>query len=106
MKGDKETFLKRVNGLAELASVIGCTQSQLCLAWCMANKDVSVTLMGASKVEQIEENLKALEVMKAWTPDIEKKIDEIMKNTPEPPLNWRTWQPLPQRRQVDIKKCK
>ncbi len=88
--------------LGELAKELGCTQAQLSLAWCIMNKDVSVALVGASRPQQIEENLKTVEVMKKWTPEVEKKIEEIMQNRPEPALNWRTWQPQPHRRDVNL----
>ena len=42
------------------------------------NKNVSVCLMGASKPEQIDENVKAIEVAKKWTLDLEKKINDIL----------------------------
>lgn len=100
VKGDKEKLLKRLNGLGDLAKTVGCTQAQLCLAWCLMNKDVSVALVGASKVQQVIENLQAIEVMKKWTPEIENKIEEIMQNKPEIQMNWRSWTPIPNRREV------
>ena len=100
IKDNKEKFLKQLNGLGEIATAIGCTQAQLCLAWCIMNKDVSTALIGASKVEQVEENLKALDVMKKWTPEVEKKIEEVMQNKPETDLNFRYWTPLPSRREA------
>ncbi len=66
------------------------------------NKDVSVTLIGASRLEQLLENLQALELMKKWTPALEEKLEEIMQTRPEPALNWRLWQPLPHRRQARL----
>ena len=101
-KGHKDEFLKKINALGDLAKELGCSQAQLCLAWCIMNKDVSVALIGASKPEQIAENLKAVDVMKKWTPEIEKKIEEIMQNKPDAPLNWRYWKPMPARREVNL----
>jgi len=62
-----------LNDLAALAKTLGCTQAQLALAWTIANKDVSVALLGFTKLEQIHENLKAVEVMRNWTQDTEDK---------------------------------
>ncbi len=100
--GDEAKFHKRLVGLGEIAKEVGCTQAQLSLAWCLANKDVSTALVGASKPAQFAENLKAVEVLQRWTPEIEKKIEDLMGNRPAPPLNWRTWQPMPHRRDVNV----
>ncbi len=53
----KEATLKTLNGLAEIAKELNCTQSALALAWGLANKDVSTQLLGFSRLEQIDENL-------------------------------------------------
>ena len=102
VKGDKPGLLKKLNALGDLAKEMKCTQAQLCLAWCLVNKDVSVAVMGASKPEQVVDNLGALEVMKRWTPEVDKKFEEIMGSAPAQPLNWRTWTPLPPRRSVSV----
>ena len=39
--------------------------NRLALAWCLKNPNVSTTILGASKVEQLADNLKALEVLHA-----------------------------------------
>ncbi len=104
--GDKDKFFKRLRGLGDLAKELKCTQAQLCLAWCLVNKDVSTAIVGASKPEQMLDNIGAVELVKRWTPEIDKKMEEIMQNTPQPPLNWRTWQPLPQRRAVSCEFAK
>jgi aryl-alcohol dehydrogenase-like predicted oxidoreductase len=65
----------------------------LALAWALANKDVSVLLFGASRLEQVDENLKAVEVLKKWNKEIEQKIEALLQNTPESELNFRTYKP-------------
>jgi len=104
--GDKPKFLKRLNDMGALAKELGCTQAQLALAWVIANKDVSTCIVGASKPEQMSDNLGAIDVVKKWTPEIEKKMEEIMGNKPPQPLNWRTWSPLPDRRNVSVEYAK
>lgn len=101
-KGDKEGFIKKLNVLGALAKEVGCTQAQLSLAWCLVNQDVSVAIVGASRPEQMVDNIGAIEVMKKWTPELEKKIEDILNTAPAPPLNWRYWKPLPSRRSVTI----
>jgi aryl-alcohol dehydrogenase-like predicted oxidoreductase len=72
---EPEVILKKFQDLGKLAEDLGFTQTQLSLAWVMRNQDVSVCLLGASKPSQIEENLKALQLYKKWTPEIEEKIE-------------------------------
>jgi len=65
--GKKESTVKMLAELKALADSLSCTQAQLALAWAIANKDVSVALLGFTKIEQIHENLRAVEVMRNWT---------------------------------------
>ena len=53
----------RVRRLAEIAVELACTLSQLAIAWCAANPHVSSVITGASRVEQVHENLGALDVL-------------------------------------------
>lgn len=101
-KPNKEEFVKKMTALAALAKEVGCTQAQLSLAWVLVNKDVSTAIVGATKPAQMVDNLGAIDIVKKWTPDIEKKLEAIMGNTPEPTFNWRHWQPMPQRRSVTV----
>jgi len=73
------------------------------LAWALANTDVSTTILGFSRLEQIDENMRALELYKKWTPEIEKKCEEILGSL-EQELDWRTWSPMTSRRQIALKK--
>jgi len=52
---------------------------------------VSTCLLGFTKIEQVEENLKALDLYKKWDADLEKKVNEVFNNTPEADMNWRSW---------------
>ncbi len=81
--------IKKVIQLAELAKDLGCTTAQLALAWCTLNPYVSTVITGASKVSQVEENMKALEVAEQLTPDIVEKIEEILDNKPKLPADMR-----------------
>ena len=99
---NKEKFYKRLKELEELAKHLNCSQAQLSLAWCLANNDVSTAIMGASNIDQLKDNLGAIEVVKKWNPDIEKRIEGIMQNTPEPIMNWREFKPFPNRRDSSV----
>jgi aryl-alcohol dehydrogenase-like predicted oxidoreductase len=87
----KESSLKKLKSLAALAQELGFSQAQLAFAWAIANKDVSTCILGFTKLQQVEENLKALELYYKWTPEIEKKVRDILGNDPEPVQDWRSW---------------
>jgi voltage-dependent potassium channel beta subunit len=74
--------LGKVRALGPLARSLGCTQAQLALAWCLTNPNVSTVITGASRVEQVHENLKALEVLPRLTPEVLEKIEGILENKP------------------------
>lgn len=79
----------KVRKLKPVADGIGCTRSQLALAWCLNNPNVSTVITGASKVEQVEENIAALDVVEKLTPEVTGQIEEILGNKPEAPTNYR-----------------
>src|SRR5579863_4785069 len=68
---------KKVKAFKDIADELGCTLAQLALAWCAKNPHVSTVITGASRVEQVHENMKALDVIPLLTDDVLKKIDEI-----------------------------
>jgi len=68
------------------------------LAWVLVHQDVSTAILGISRLEQLDENLKALEVSQRWTPEVEKQISDLLGNAPEPEMNFRTWTPKASRR--------
>lgn len=76
--------IEKVRKLTTIAQELGCTTAQLALAWCLSNENVSTVITGASRPEQVTENMKALDVyekMKA-DPSIKKKMDEVLDNAP------------------------
>ena len=97
-----DQFYPKLKALGELAKELGCTQAQLSLAWCIVNKDVSTCLMGASKPEQVIDNLGSLEIAKKWTKEIEEKVENVMKNQPDPAFNWRDWKAFEPRRYTSV----
>ncbi|HET9691614.1 MAG TPA: aldo/keto reductase [Acidimicrobiales bacterium] len=71
---------KRQNVVRELKAVadgIGCTLSQLSLAWCAHNPHVSTVITGASRVEQVHENMAALDVLPQLTEEVLTRIDDV-----------------------------
>ena len=65
----------RIPALLQLADELGCTPAQLAIAWCTKNPHVSTVITGASRVSQIEENLRALDVVPLLTPDVTDRLD-------------------------------
>jgi voltage-dependent potassium channel beta subunit len=66
-----------VGKLEAVAKDLGCTLAQLALAWCVRNPRVSTVITGATRVEQVAENMKALEVVAKLTPEVMARIDGI-----------------------------
>ena len=61
--------------------------THLALAWAIKNDNVSTCILGASKPEQVVENLKALDVLPKLTAEVMKKIDDILDNVPAKPVS-------------------
>jgi voltage-dependent potassium channel beta subunit len=68
---------RRVRELGVIADELGVTLAQLSIAWCACNPHVSTVITGASRVEQVRENLRALDVLDRLTPDVLARIDAI-----------------------------
>jgi len=74
-----EQQLAAVRKLAPVADGLGCTLAQLAIAWCARNPNVSTVITGASRAEQVHENMKALDVLPKLTPDVMAQIDSILR---------------------------
>ncbi len=72
----------KVAKLMTLAGKVGTKVTLLALAWCLKNPNVSTVILGASKVEQLEENLQALEVQNLLTEEVMAEIEQIVQNKP------------------------
>ena len=71
--------LTKVQALEPIAKELDCTLSQLALAWCLKNPFVSTVITGASRVEQVHENMKAADVAPKLTPEILEQVDDIFE---------------------------
>ncbi|GJM42596.1 MAG: NADP-dependent aryl-alcohol dehydrogenase [Ardenticatenaceae bacterium] len=76
--------LKSVRDLVPIAEELGTTMPRLAIAWCLRNPNVSTVITGASKVAQVEENMKALDVVPQLTDDVMEKIEAVLNNKPQP----------------------
>lgn len=80
-----EENLKKAQQLQGLADELGVPLAKLSLAWCLTNPNVSTVILGASKTEQLKENLTAIEVVPMLTPEVLTKIEDIMQTKPALP---------------------
>ena len=72
-----EANLAKVDAFLAVAEDVGCSPTQLALAWTASNPNVSSVILGARRIDQLNENLGALEVLAALTDDQKARIDEI-----------------------------
>jgi voltage-dependent potassium channel beta subunit len=74
--------IRKVEELQTVAAELGSTMAQLALAWCLKNPYVSTVITGATRPEQVEENMKASDVASKLGPDIMDRIDQVLGNKP------------------------
>jgi voltage-dependent potassium channel beta subunit len=67
----------KVEAVVGLARELGCTPAQLALAWCARNPHVSSVITGASSVEQVKENIGALDVLKRLDDSLAARLDSV-----------------------------
>lgn len=67
-----------VEKLEPIARDMGATLAQFSLAWCLQNPSVSSVITGASRVGQVHENMKALEFVDRFTPDVMDAVDKAL----------------------------
>lgn len=72
-----QTLLTIVKQLMPIASDLGASLAQLSLAWCVKNPNVSTVITGASRVSQVQENMKALDIVPKLTPEVMASIDAL-----------------------------
>ena len=100
---EKDDYNPKLLKLKELAEKkLNTTLAVLAVAWVIANKDVSTCILGASKVSQLEENFKALELYKKLTPEILTEIETILDNCPKGEMDFRDRCELNVRRNIDL----
>jgi len=78
----QEEKIAKLKKLVDLANEMGVSMASLAIAWTIANPHVTTAILGATKTEQLQDNLKALQVVKMLSPDILNKIESILQNKP------------------------
>ena len=80
MSDDK---IDKVKQLQIFANDLQVSLPSLCIAWCISNKNVTTAILGATKKEQLLDNLTALEVVPKLTTEVVERIETIMNNKPK-----------------------
>jgi len=80
-----EARLSQVRELTALAKDMGISMTHLAIAWCLREPSVSTVILGASRPQQLEDNLASLNALKHLTPDVLERIESIIDNRPPPP---------------------
>ncbi|MEJ2666914.1 MAG: aldo/keto reductase [Deinococcales bacterium] len=77
-----------VRQLKPIADELGVSRAQLALAWALKNPNVSTVITGASRAEQVRENMKAIDVAEQLTPDVMERIEGVLGNKPAAPATF------------------
>lgn len=72
----------KIKQLEPVANDLGCSLAQLGLAWCLKNPHVSTAITGASRPEQVVENMKAIDIVEKLSIDVLARIEDVLGNTP------------------------
>ncbi len=75
--------LKKVQKLSKISEELNVPMAQFALAWCLKNENVSTVITGASKPEQVTQNMKAVEIVDKLTPNVMEQVEEILDNKPK-----------------------
>lgn len=74
--------IEKVKQLAGIAAELGTNVATLSIAWCICNPDVTTAILGATKEEQLLQNLQALEVLPLLNAELIERIEAVMANKP------------------------
>jgi voltage-dependent potassium channel beta subunit len=78
----QDAKLEKVKKLTTLAAELGVSLAALSIAWTIKNPNVTTAILGATKKEQLTENLKALDALPLLTNEVIEKIEAILQNKP------------------------
>ena len=78
-KAKEQTTVDKLKKLGKIADELGVSMAQMSIAWILKNPNISSVILGASCLEQVQENLKATEAVEKLTPEVMEKIGEAIK---------------------------
>lgn len=81
--------IEKVRQLTLIANELGCSMAQLAIAWCLKNPNVSTVITGASRVSQVHENMKALDIVSQLNDELMQRIETILDNRPRGEVDFR-----------------
>lgn len=70
--------IKCVRAVSAIAADLGVSMASLAIAWCIKNPNVTTAILGATKLSQLEENMKALDVLPLLTDEVMSRIDAAL----------------------------
>lgn len=79
-----DSLNQKVRKLMKLSQDLGLSLPQLGIAWCLENSNVSTVILGASRLEQLQETMKAEALRSKFTSSVMSEIDQILGNVPTP----------------------
>ncbi|MDX9865614.1 MAG: aldo/keto reductase [Anaerolineaceae bacterium] len=79
-----EQRIEKIKQLGKLAADMGTNTARLALAWCLTNPNVSTVITGASRVEQVHDNMQAIDLLPQINDEVLKRIEGILENKPDP----------------------
>ncbi len=81
--------IEKTRKLTKIAEELDMTMADFALAWLLKNPHVSTVITGASKPEQVKQNMKVIDKVDKLTPEVMDKVEEILDNKPEPHTDFR-----------------
>lgn len=78
----KDDLLSKVKKLSDLAKELSISQAELSIAWCIKNPNVTTAILGATKKEQLLQNLRALDVLPKLSEEVMQIIEDIVQTKP------------------------
>jgi voltage-dependent potassium channel beta subunit len=75
--------IEKAIAISQLAKELGTSAPKLAIAWCLKNPNVSTVILGASKLNQLEETLQSLDVLPMLASDVMERIEGILENQPK-----------------------
>lgn len=78
----QDAKLEKVKKLTLLAHELGVSLASLAIAWTIKNPHVTTAILGATKKEQLFENLKALDSLQLLSTEVMDRIEAILQNKP------------------------
>ncbi|VEN40512.1 unnamed protein product [Callosobruchus maculatus] len=84
---EQRRHTERIRELNTLAEKLGCSLTQLAIAWCLKNETVQCLLLGASSVEQLFDSIQSLQLIPKLNSNVIMEIERILENRPiRPPM--------------------